>query len=51
MLLKVGQMVKVKVSTGKEFEVRCRLDTEVELNYYRNGGVLMFVLRKLLSQH
>jgi len=49
--LKVGQMVKVKVSTGKEFEVRCRLDTEVELNYYRNGGVLMFVLRKLLSQH
>jgi aconitate hydratase len=37
--------------TGKktEFTVRCRVDTPVEVEYYRNGGVLQFVLRKLLK--
>jgi len=31
----VGQTLTVHVSTGKTFKVRCRLDTEVELTYYR----------------
>jgi aconitate hydratase len=31
-----------------EFKVRCRVDTPVEVEYYRNGGVLHTVLRKLL---
>jgi len=30
------------------FETRCRIDTPVELDYYRNGGILQTVLRKLL---
>jgi aconitate hydratase len=32
-----------------EFTVRCRVDTPVEVEYFRNGGVLQTVLRKLLK--
>jgi aconitate hydratase len=34
---------------GKEFTVECRIDSDVELQYYRNGGVLNFVLRRMLA--
>jgi aconitate hydratase len=33
----------------KTFTVRVRIDTPVELDYYRNGGILQTVLRKLLA--
>jgi aconitate hydratase len=38
-------------TTGRktEFAARCRVDTPVEVEYYRNGGVLQFVLRNLLK--
>jgi aconitate hydratase len=32
----------------REFRVRVRIDTPVELQYYRHGGILPFVLRGLL---
>ena len=32
-----------------EFATTVRIDTPVELDYYRNGGILQTVLRKLLS--
>ncbi|MDP2654188.1 MAG: aconitate hydratase AcnA [Candidatus Omnitrophota bacterium] len=31
----------------KELRTICRIDTPVEVDYYRNGGILPFVLRKL----
>jgi aconitate hydratase len=31
----------------KRFQVLCRIDTPEELNYYRNGGILPYVLRSL----
>jgi len=31
------------------FEVLCRIDTPVELDYYRHGGILQYVLRQLAS--
>jgi aconitate hydratase len=34
----------------KEFCVRVRIDTPVELDYYRNGGILPTVLRKLARE-
>jgi aconitate hydratase len=34
----------------KTFEVECRIDSEVELEYYRNGGVLQMVLRRMLAK-
>ncbi|MEZ5962693.1 MAG: aconitate hydratase AcnA [Planctomycetota bacterium] len=33
----------------KTFKTRCRIDTPVEVDYYRNGGILQTVLRKLLD--
>ncbi|HLO42095.1 MAG TPA: aconitate hydratase AcnA, partial [Phycisphaerales bacterium] len=33
-----------------EFTTRCRIDTPVEAEYYRNGGVLQTVLRRLLNE-
>ncbi len=37
-------------SDAKEFTVRVRIDTPVEIEYYRNGGILQTVLRRLASQ-
>ncbi|MBI2764605.1 MAG: aconitate hydratase AcnA [Chloroflexi bacterium] len=36
--------------TATVFETTCRIDTPVELDYYRHGGILQFVLRSLLNQ-
>ncbi|MCC6217210.1 MAG: aconitate hydratase AcnA [Polyangiaceae bacterium] len=43
--------VSARGATGgeKSFQVRCRIDTLVELDYYRHGGILQFVLRQLLA--
>lgn len=35
--------------TSTEFEADVRLDTAVELEYYRNGGILQTVLRQMLK--
>ncbi|MBX3390327.1 MAG: aconitate hydratase AcnA [Phycisphaeraceae bacterium] len=46
---------EVKVTANKPdgrkvaFTTRCRIDTPVEAEYYRNGGVLHTVLRRLLN--
>ena len=44
-------MVAKDLGTGEEsrFPVVCRIDTPVEVDYYRNGGILQTVLRKLLT--
>jgi aconitate hydratase len=34
----------------KTFEVVSRIDTQVEVNYYRNGGILPTVLRRMLKE-
>ena len=33
----------------KEFKVLARIDTPEEMNYYKNGGILPYVLRQLVS--
>ena len=33
--------------TDVTFQTRCRIDTPVEVEYYRNGGILQAVLRKM----
>ena len=33
------------------FEVIARLDTEVDIDYFENGGILPFVLRKMLAEN
>ena len=49
-----GQTLTVKVTNAKSGEskditVVCRLDTPVEVDYYRQGGILPAVLRHLAS--
>eukprot|EP00163_Fabomonas_tropica_P025069 TRINITY_DN431_c0_g1_i2.p1 TRINITY_DN431_c0_g1~~TRINITY_DN431_c0_g1_i2.p1 ORF type:complete len:890 (-),score=353.27 TRINITY_DN431_c0_g1_i2:173-2842(-) len=44
-----GQDINVTVEGGKTFTVTLRFDTEVELQYFGHGGILQFVLRKLLK--
>jgi aconitate hydratase len=47
------QQLEVKVSneTGqRSFWVQCRIDTDVELVTYKNGGILHRVLRQLISK-
>ncbi len=41
--------VNSKDGTKAFFTVVARLDTAVEINYYRNGGILQTVLRKMLK--
>jgi len=42
---------RVRVTAdGKKFEARARIDTPVEADYYRNGGILPFVLRQLAAK-
>lgn len=45
---KVGQDIKVTTECGKSFNVTCRLDTDPEIEYLKNGGILNYVLRKLM---
>jgi aconitate hydratase len=51
--LKLRQELTVKATSddGKatEFNVICRIDTPAELDYYRHGGILEYVLRQLLQ--
>ena len=35
--------------SAKEFKVVARIDTPEEMNYYKNGGILHYVLRQLVS--
>jgi aconitate hydratase len=44
--------VTATAADGKRtaFEVVCRIDTPVELDYYRHGGILQFVLRQLIAE-
>ncbi|QDV74381.1 aconitate hydratase AcnA [Botrimarina mediterranea] len=52
--LQPRQTIAVKATAAdgavKTFDMKCRIDTPVELDYYRHGGILAFVLRKLLKE-
>jgi len=47
--LEPGQEMEVKASNGKKFIVKCRIETEVEAAYFKHGGVLQYVLRKMMK--
>ena len=52
--LKPGQAVEVTATkpdgTETRFTTQCRIDTPVEIDYYRNGGILHTVLRQLAKE-
>ncbi|MEM1052199.1 MAG: aconitate hydratase AcnA [Pseudomonadota bacterium] len=48
-----GQDIEIEATqadgTNFTFTALCRIDTENEMEYYRNGGILHYVLRKLAA--
>jgi len=42
--------VEIKYQSGelKKIKMLCRIDTKNELEYYKNGGILQYVLRKMI---
>ena len=42
--------VEIKYASGdqKKIKTHCRIDTKNELEYYKNGGILQFVLRNMI---
>ncbi|MBP5760397.1 MAG: aconitate hydratase, partial [Verrucomicrobia bacterium] len=53
--LKPQQDITVRVTrkdgTAQEVQVTCRIDTPIEVEYYRHGGILPYVLRQLIQKH
>jgi aconitate hydratase len=48
---KATLVVRAKGSSGaKEFKVIARIDTPEEMQYYRHGGILPYVLRQLVGR-
>lgn len=48
-----GRTLTVKATKDgqtKELKVRCRIDTPQEIQYYKHGGILLYVLRQLLAK-
>jgi len=52
--LQPGSSIQVTATapdgTKKQLECHVRIDTPVEIEYYRNGGILQTVLRKLIAE-
>ncbi|UBX48647.1 aconitate hydratase AcnA [Providencia alcalifaciens] len=48
-----SQNITVKITYGdgkvKEVNTRCRIDTATEMEYYRHGGILHYVIRQMLN--
>ena len=41
--------IKYKDGSSKTIKVLCRIDTENEVEYYKNGGILQYVLRNMIN--
>ena len=41
--------IKYKDGTIKKIQALSRIDTENEIEYYKNGGILQYVLRNMLN--
>ncbi|MEU3413562.1 MULTISPECIES: aconitate hydratase [unclassified Streptomyces] len=47
---RIPRTVKVTTDTGVEFDAVVRIDTPGEADYYRNGGIMQYVLRNLIRK-
>ena len=41
--------IKYKDGSSKKIKALCRIDTENEVEYYKNGGILQYVLRNMIN--
>lgn len=53
--LKPGQLLNVRATRTNgeriEFKARCRIDTGNEIDYFKAGGILHYVLRQVIAGH
>ncbi len=42
--------IESNVGQKKSVPVKLRIDTPIEIDYYKHGGILPFVLRQLLAK-
>ncbi|HXX80647.1 MAG TPA: aconitate hydratase AcnA [Thermodesulfovibrionales bacterium] len=47
----VTLMIRGKNGSRKEVKLLCRIDTAIEVDYFRHGGILPYVLRELIQGH
>lgn len=43
-----GEKITVSTDDGKKFEVIARFDTDVDLTYYKHGGILNYMIRTMI---
>jgi aconitate hydratase len=52
--LKAQQELTLRIiradGADEEVAVLCRIDTDIEVEYYRHGGILSYVLRQLVAR-
>ena len=50
--LKPGIILDCEINSAevKNITLKCRIDTNKELEYYKSGGILNFVLNEIISQ-
>ncbi len=50
--LKPNKIIECKISSEESFiiSLKCRIDTKKELDYYKAGGILNFVLNEIISK-
>lgn len=52
--VKPGQEVTLEIADSghkRHIQLIARIDTPIEADYYRNGGIMPYVLRQILSRH
>jgi aconitate hydratase len=53
--LRAGQTLTLEIKRAggevRSIPVKLRIDTPIEIDYYRHGGILQFVLRQLLASN
>ncbi|MEM1724667.1 MAG: hypothetical protein QXW71_02685, partial [Thermoplasmata archaeon] len=45
-----NKIVNIILSDGREIKGKLRLDTLAEIEYVKNGGILIYTLRKILKE-
>ena len=50
--LKPGSILNCKINSDeyKSIKLKCRIDTNKELEYYKAGGILNYVLNEIISE-
>jgi aconitate hydratase len=43
------QKIEVVASSGTKFQVIVRFDTDVDVAYYKNGGILNYMIRRMIE--